>query len=313
MAEDVKAAQHFQRSLSRRGVEAAVALARTDPAVVAHADQLDAVPDLLCTPGGVVDLRSGDCGRPSRDELHTRSTPFAPEFSMPTPRWDQFLADTFPDDPELIGYVQRLAGYCHRRRRRPRAAVPVRAERAERQERAPGGHRHAAGRLRRHRARHVPDPGARPARDRDRPARGAAVRGVLGDREGRPVRRGQGQDADRRGHPDRPVHAQGPLLVGAHAQALADGQRPARGGVGWQQLLPPAAADRLQPPGARRQEDRRAGQDHVRRGRARHPGLDHRGAVATTPAAWPSRPASRPPPPSTRPTRTTWGASSPTG
>lgn len=109
--DDKAAFQHFQRSLSWRGVQAAVALARTDPAVVAHADELDAVPDQLCTPGGVVELRTGELRDVERGELHTRSTPVTPDASMPTPRWNQFLADTFPDDAELIGYLQRLAGY----------------------------------------------------------------------------------------------------------------------------------------------------------------------------------------------------------
>ena len=108
---DEAAAKHFQRSLSRKGVEAAVALARTDPAVVAPAARLDAVAHQLCTPGGVVDLRTGELAASSPADLHTRSTAVAPDAAHPTPRWAKFLADTYGGDPELIGYVQRLAGY----------------------------------------------------------------------------------------------------------------------------------------------------------------------------------------------------------
>jgi putative DNA primase/helicase len=103
-------AKHRARSLSRRSLEAMVALARSHPEVVAPAALLDADPYALCTPSGVVDLRVGTIhdGRPA--DLHTRSTsvPFTP---MSTPRWDTFLADTFGDDTELLGFVQRLAGY----------------------------------------------------------------------------------------------------------------------------------------------------------------------------------------------------------
>jgi putative DNA primase/helicase len=110
-ATDDAARKHFGRSLSRKGVEATVALARTDPAVVASQDRLDALDHLLCTPGGVVDLRTGELGPADPAQLHTRSTSVTPDASMPTPRWDKFLADTYSGDAELIAYVQRLAGY----------------------------------------------------------------------------------------------------------------------------------------------------------------------------------------------------------
>jgi P4 family phage/plasmid primase-like protien len=109
-ADDKVAAQHFARSMTRRGLEAMIALARTDPNIRVTINLLDANPSALCTPGGVVDLRTGELHPAAPDELHTRSTPVAPA-AMATPRWDAFLADTYGGDAELIGYVQRLAGY----------------------------------------------------------------------------------------------------------------------------------------------------------------------------------------------------------
>jgi putative DNA primase/helicase len=111
MAADEKAVNHYLRSMSRRGIEGMVALARTDPRIVAPIESLDANPAALCTPGGVVDLRTGELRPADPDELHTRCTPIAPDRDHPTPRWDQFLIDCWPDDPEMAAYVQRLAGY----------------------------------------------------------------------------------------------------------------------------------------------------------------------------------------------------------
>lgn len=102
--------KHKTRSLSRRSLEAMVALARTIPGLVVQPDQLDAHPQLLNTPAGAVDLRTGDTQTPNRDQLHTRSTAIAPE-RIPTPRWDRFLQQTFAGHADIPGFVQRLAGY----------------------------------------------------------------------------------------------------------------------------------------------------------------------------------------------------------
>ncbi len=103
--------KHQKRSLSRRAIEAMVALARTDPGICVHFTDLDAQPYALCTPTGVVDLRTGKTSPPRPEDLHTRSTRLASDPDCPTPRWTAFLEQTFGGDGELIGFVQRLAGY----------------------------------------------------------------------------------------------------------------------------------------------------------------------------------------------------------
>lgn len=105
------ARKHKSSSLSRDKVNAAIHLARTDRRVVASAAQLDAAPRHINTPGGIVDLATGDIAPPDPAALHTRSALVAPDPEQPTPRWNAFLADTFGGDPEMIGFVQRLAGY----------------------------------------------------------------------------------------------------------------------------------------------------------------------------------------------------------
>lgn len=105
------AVAHKTRSLGAGGTSAMLLQASTDSRVVVRLADLDADPYALNTPGGVVDLRTGLLAPSDAAGMHTRSTSVAPDFAMPTPRWDTFLADTFAGHEELTGYVQRLAGY----------------------------------------------------------------------------------------------------------------------------------------------------------------------------------------------------------
>ncbi len=104
-------AQHRARSLSARGLGSMVTVAQTDPRIVASAARLDAQQLVLNTPGGEVDLKTGILTAPDPVGLHTRSTTVAPNTLHPTPRWNQFLQDTFGDDTDVAAFVQRLAGY----------------------------------------------------------------------------------------------------------------------------------------------------------------------------------------------------------
>ncbi|MGF1430172.1 phage/plasmid primase, P4 family [Kitasatospora sp. LaBMicrA B282] len=105
---------HRRRALSTSGINAMLAQARTAPGMVLNATLLDADPYALCTPVGIVDLRTGAirAPHPVRD-FHSRSTTAAPQ-AMDTPRWDRFLTDTFgegPEGSEMIGFLQLLLGY----------------------------------------------------------------------------------------------------------------------------------------------------------------------------------------------------------
>lgn len=104
-------AQHQRRSLSRRAIEAMVALARSDPGITVEFPDLDAHPYALCTPTGVLDLATGRLTPPHPEDLHTRSTRVSADPDQPTPRWLRFLDQTFGGDTELTEFVQRLAGY----------------------------------------------------------------------------------------------------------------------------------------------------------------------------------------------------------
>lgn len=105
------ARKHKASSLSRDKVNAAIHLARTDRRVVASASLLDAAPRHLNTPGGIVDLTTGDIAPCAPAALHTRAAAVAPDATLPIPRFLAFLADTFGGDADMTAFVQRLAGY----------------------------------------------------------------------------------------------------------------------------------------------------------------------------------------------------------
>jgi P4 family phage/plasmid primase-like protien len=101
----------FKRnSMSATGVSSAVRLAETDPRISIRAAELDAHPDLINTPSGVVDLRTATVKPHDPNLLLTRITAYAVDLEAPHPRWDKFLADTFQSDLELVAYMRRIAG-----------------------------------------------------------------------------------------------------------------------------------------------------------------------------------------------------------
>ncbi|MFF3643427.1 phage/plasmid primase, P4 family [Streptomyces sp. NPDC002564] len=105
------ARKHRNTSLSRNKITALVGLAQSDRRLAVPVTALDAAPRHLNTPGGIVDLRTGTIAPSDPAALHTRSTLVAPDPDLPTPRWLQFLADTFGGNAGMSSFVQRLAGY----------------------------------------------------------------------------------------------------------------------------------------------------------------------------------------------------------
>ncbi|MEU1298768.1 MULTISPECIES: phage/plasmid primase, P4 family [Streptomyces] len=106
--------KHRRRALSTAGINAMLVQARSAPGMVLNAALLDADPYALCTPDGIVDLRTGRMKRPDpTKDFHSRSTAVSPRH-VSTPRWQRFLADTFGDDAEgreMIRFLQLLLGY----------------------------------------------------------------------------------------------------------------------------------------------------------------------------------------------------------
>lgn len=110
-ADDKTVTARFAHHLKSQGaprLEAALKLARLGNAIAP--DDLDANPDVLNTPTGTVELRTGKLRAHTREDLISRSTnvPYQPGANASA--WTAFLQQVLPD-PELRAYVQRAAGY----------------------------------------------------------------------------------------------------------------------------------------------------------------------------------------------------------
>ena len=103
--------RHKQRALSAVGTSAALQQAETDPRITVSIDDLDNEPWELNTPGGIVNLKTGELSPNDPAKLHTRVTAVTPDFDTDVTAWLRFLAATFDSAAELIDYLQRLVGY----------------------------------------------------------------------------------------------------------------------------------------------------------------------------------------------------------
>jgi len=92
-------------------INAALALAECNPAIVVRAELLDADPFLVGVENGVVNLRDGSFQPHSREHLVTRRLATLFDATATAPTWERFLAEVQPD-PAMRGFLQRLAGYA---------------------------------------------------------------------------------------------------------------------------------------------------------------------------------------------------------
>ena len=91
-----------------RGVQAFI---RSNPAIAAPHDQFDANAMMLGTPGGVVELKTRRARPAERADYITKSTSVSPKWREPK-LWLRFLGEATGGDVALMGYLQRVAGYC---------------------------------------------------------------------------------------------------------------------------------------------------------------------------------------------------------
>ncbi|MGW2950741.1 phage/plasmid primase, P4 family [Streptomyces eurythermus] len=81
------------------------------PGVPAQADEFDARPELLSVANGTINLRTGELRPHSPADLITKRLDVEYHPDAPAERWVQFLAEIFPNHPELPAYMRRLVGY----------------------------------------------------------------------------------------------------------------------------------------------------------------------------------------------------------
>jgi putative DNA primase/helicase len=106
---DGKALQSMRRTGFAAGVER---FARSDPALAVTAEVWDAVPFLLGTPGGTVELPTGMLRPAEPIEMITKITAVAPADKAVCPIWLRFLEEATGGDPDLIRLLQQWFGYC---------------------------------------------------------------------------------------------------------------------------------------------------------------------------------------------------------
>jgi putative DNA primase/helicase len=98
---------------SARTVAAVERLAKSDRRLAATVDQWDQDPDLLNTPSGLIDLRTGAIRPHASADYCTKITAVAPAPpGTDCPLWRAFLDRIMAGDQELIGFLQRVAGYA---------------------------------------------------------------------------------------------------------------------------------------------------------------------------------------------------------
>ena len=102
--------QDARKIATAKTVAAVERMARTDRRIVTTGDIWDADPWLLNTPGGVVDLRTGEMRPALPGDLMTKTTTVAPGGDCPT--WRAFLDKSLAGDVELIAFIQRVLGYA---------------------------------------------------------------------------------------------------------------------------------------------------------------------------------------------------------
>jgi putative DNA primase/helicase len=106
---DDRTQQMLGRAAFASGVER---FAQADRTFAVTPDLWDRDPFLMGTPGGVVDLRTGQIRAPTRSDYITKVTAVAPAGpSAQCPVWHQFLDQITCGDRELRRYIQQIFGY----------------------------------------------------------------------------------------------------------------------------------------------------------------------------------------------------------
>ncbi|MFE9256522.1 phage/plasmid primase, P4 family [Streptomyces sp. NPDC006879] len=92
-------------------IDALMTELRSVPTVHVDAAEFDNRPDLLSFKNGTVNLRTGELRPHDKCDMLTYRLDLNYRPDAECPRWEQFIAEIFPTDPELPGYFQRLIGY----------------------------------------------------------------------------------------------------------------------------------------------------------------------------------------------------------
>jgi putative DNA primase/helicase len=92
-------------------IDALMTELRSVPSVYVTPQDFDARPELLSFANGTVELRTSTLRPHAKEDMLTYSLAITYDAEAKCPRWESFLTEIFPDDPDLVPYMQRLIGY----------------------------------------------------------------------------------------------------------------------------------------------------------------------------------------------------------
>jgi len=105
-------ARHALRSESDQRIRAMVNLAKSEHDIPVLPRQFDQDPWLLNVINGTLDLKTGMILPHSRGHLITKLAPVVYDPTAESELWQRFLKDATGNNPDLIGFLQRAAGYA---------------------------------------------------------------------------------------------------------------------------------------------------------------------------------------------------------
>ncbi len=103
--------KHALKSEARSRINAMVEMAQSEPTVAILPSKFDSDPMLFNVQNGTIDLRTGVLRDHRRDDYITKISPVPYNPAAKYPRWDAFLDQIFQKNKNIIGYIQRKAGY----------------------------------------------------------------------------------------------------------------------------------------------------------------------------------------------------------
>lgn len=99
------------RSEGRGRIDACLTLAQAEHPLADASTDWNGKPWLLGAANGVVDLQSGELRIGQPQDRITMHTPVAYNAEAECPRWQQFLAEVFQDNADLVDFLHRAVGY----------------------------------------------------------------------------------------------------------------------------------------------------------------------------------------------------------
>jgi putative DNA primase/helicase len=105
-------ASHCLKSLSAKGINGMLDLARSEEGIPILPEALDADPWLFNCTNGTLELRTGALREHRREDYITKLAPVAYDATATCPTWECFLDRIMGGSAALVAYLRRVVGYC---------------------------------------------------------------------------------------------------------------------------------------------------------------------------------------------------------